>query len=452
MTMTSEELENAQLALFFLCQNDIREDFDSCRSTFANIAPVIDERGIIRAEGRLGKLPLRHEVRHPIILPGNSPLVALYARRKHVRYLHQGYRVVLANIAKERVHIGNGKELMKSVASKRVYCRTRRESLLQQQMGILPAFRGEPCTPRFAAVAVDFFGPLQTKINRNTTTESSVMIVTCTTTRIVHLELTSTASTESFLLAWRRFVSRRCIHPTKVFSDRGTNFMGAQQSLRDWINSYSWDMSRVEVAMAANRTDFEWEFNVPKASHMNGVVESLIRSCRRGLDAAVNYLKRRFTFEEWQTFLSEVMYVVNSRPLFPDRRVTCNHRQRHSTPIRSADNPAARCRATPTSARRGEGAAPARPSLLGDVAEVHAATSHRPLEMVSSAAEPASRRLGAHGARDEGKRRPARSVGTRGRHKCSTRRGRLGAEGYRSNRQRQTLRAAHPQDVPDRYQ
>ena len=92
--------------------------------------------------------------------------------------------------------------------------------------------------------------------------------------------------------------------------------MGAQHSLRDWINS--WDMSRVKGEMAANRTDFEWEFNVPKASHMNGVVESLIRSCRRGLDAAVNYLKRRFTFEEWQTFLSEVMYVVNSRPLFPD--------------------------------------------------------------------------------------------------------------------------------------
>ena len=106
------------------------------------------------------------------------------------------------------------------------------------------------------------------------------------------MELTNTASTESFLLAWCRFVTRRGIHPTKVFSDRGTNFQGAQQ--------------------------FNWEFNVPKASHMNGVVESLIRSCRRGLDAAVNYLNRRFTFEEWQTFISEVMYLINSRPLFPD--------------------------------------------------------------------------------------------------------------------------------------
>ena len=135
-------------------------------------------------------------------------------------------------------------------------------------------------------------------MNRNTTTKSTVMIVTCTTTRVIHLELTSTASTESFLLAWRRFVARRGIHPTKVFSDRGKNFQGAQKPLRDWIDS--WNVTQIKGELAAHQTNFQfdWEFNVPTASHMNGVVESLIRSCRRGLDAAVNYLNRRFTFEE----------------------------------------------------------------------------------------------------------------------------------------------------------
>ena len=75
------------------------------------------------------------------------------------------------------------------------YCRTRRESLLRQHMGVLPAFRNNPCTPPFAAVVVDSFGPIRTKINRNTTNESSVMIVTCATMRVIHLELTSITST-----------------------------------------------------------------------------------------------------------------------------------------------------------------------------------------------------------------------------------------------------------------
>ena len=130
--VTAEVLKKAQLALFFLCQAEFREDLDKCRSTFVKLAPVRDAKGMIRAKGHLGKLPLQPEVRHPIILPGNNPLVELFARRKHIRYLHQGYRIVLANIAKEEVHIGNGKELLKYVASKCVYCCTRRESILQQ--------------------------------------------------------------------------------------------------------------------------------------------------------------------------------------------------------------------------------------------------------------------------------------------------------------------------------
>ena len=102
-----------------------------------------------------------------------------------------------------------------------------------------------------------------------------------------------------------------------VFSNQGKNFHGAQQQLRDWIDT--WNVTQIKGELAANRRvfQFDWEFNVPKASHVNGVVESLIRSWRRGLDAAVNYFNRRFTFEEWQTFLSEVMYLVNLRPLFP---------------------------------------------------------------------------------------------------------------------------------------
>ena len=189
---------------------------------------------------------------------------------------------MLANIAKEGVHIGNGNELLKYVASKCVYCHTRRKSILQQQMGILPVFRGISNTPPFTDVAVDFFGPIHAQVNRNTTTESSVMIVTCTTTRGTHLELTNTASTESFPLAWRCFVIRRGIHPKKVFSDRGTNFQGSKQPLRDLINS--WNVRQIKGELAANRKDFHsnWEFNVPKASHMNCVVESLMRSCRRG--------------------------------------------------------------------------------------------------------------------------------------------------------------------------
>ena len=43
---------------------------------------------------------------------------------------------------------------------------------------------------------------------------------------------------------------------------------------------------------------------------MNGAVESLIGSVRKGLDAAVvNYTRTVPTFENWATILSEVTYI-----------------------------------------------------------------------------------------------------------------------------------------------
>ena len=50
---------------------------------------------------------------------------------------------------------------------------------------------------------------------------------------------------------------------------------------------------------------------------MNGVVESLIRSCRKALDSICNYHKFAYTQSDWETIISEVNYLVNSRPLFP---------------------------------------------------------------------------------------------------------------------------------------
>ena len=70
--------------------------------------------------------------------------------------------------------------------------------------------------------------------------------------------------------------------------------------------------------MAKQGTTFSWEFNTPKASHMNGIVESLIRSCRKALHATANYHKRSYTFIEWETIVAKVNYLVNSRPLFPN--------------------------------------------------------------------------------------------------------------------------------------
>ena len=47
---------------------------------------------------------------------------------------------------------------------------------------------------------------------------------------------------------------------------------------------------------------------------MNGVVESLIHSVRKGLDSAViNYTRNMLSYEEWSTVLLEITYIIKKQ-------------------------------------------------------------------------------------------------------------------------------------------
>ena len=140
----------------------------------------------------------------------------------------------------------------------------------------------------------------------------------CNTTRVIHLEITETQSTNDFLLAWRRFINKRGVHPSHAYSDRGQTFVGAQKPLRDWISNWNESIVRDTMASLSTTFEFSWDFNIPLASHMNGVVESLIRSCRKAFDSATDYHKRSYSYPEWETIVSESSYLINSRPMFPD--------------------------------------------------------------------------------------------------------------------------------------
>ncbi|XP_068200620.1 uncharacterized protein [Palaemon carinicauda] len=257
-----KEIQEVELALFYASQKSLNNEDEVNHTQIKRLDPKLDEKGILRIGGRLQKLHFPYEQRHPVLLVRNSSLAEAFAQRIHRCTGHQGYRVAISLAFKRGVYIIGGARLFKDIAFKCCFCRTRRRLLLGQQMGELPSFR------------------------------------------------------DAFLYAWRRFTCNHGIHPVLAVSDRGRNFIGVQEKLQKWINS--WNESLIKDKFAIAGTKFEWKFNRPHASHMNSDFESLIRSCRRGLDAVADYHHKKSSALEWQTILSEVRYLVNSRPLFPN--------------------------------------------------------------------------------------------------------------------------------------
>jgi len=88
--------------------------------------------------------------------------------------------------------------------------------------------------------------------------------------KAVHLELVSDLSTPAFLAAFDRFVARRGL-PTTVYSDCGTNFVGADKQLRQLINSPAAQSIITSGSPAANVKlilPFWWEVAVRSAKRL----------------------------------------------------------------------------------------------------------------------------------------------------------------------------------------
>ena len=243
----------SELILYKLCQSNLRDNIEYYRSHLLKYDLQENSNGLLCVGGRLARANLSEAQKHPVVLVSGSPLLRLLLEERHKHYLHQGYRVVLANLAQQGILVIGGKAILKSIANKCIFCRVRRGKLLEQRLAELPVERVQPETAPFLSVALDYFGFLKIKLTRNTVTDASVLLISCMTTRCVHLELCLTVDTVAFLRAWRRFVASRGIHPEYVFADGGSGFR-IGDPVREWVES--WDVELVERGLAELGTKF----------------------------------------------------------------------------------------------------------------------------------------------------------------------------------------------------
>ena len=221
-SITAAEMEEAKFHIFRVSQEDV--DFKDKR--YEKLDPIVDERdNLVKVNGRIRGDTVPEKVRNPVILPKDGTVNRLVAQYYHNKCAHAGYRRVKAEIQSEGLWICGVRDLLRSVAARCEYCRTGRRPLLGQKMGELPKVRTEPYTPPFENTALDFFGPLRVKYTGRSVKDGYVCLMTCMVTRAVHLELCTDASTDQFLLAWRRFACSRGVSCKYVWSDNGSNFL-----------------------------------------------------------------------------------------------------------------------------------------------------------------------------------------------------------------------------------
>ena len=280
-------------------------------SSLYRLDPFLDKSGVLRVGGRIRNALAPYEVKHPIILPSKGHVTTLLVRHHHERINHQGRGMTLNDLRSHGYWMIGGSSSVSRCISKCVICRKLRGALQEQKMANLPADRLNPAPP-FTHCGVDYFGPWLIKEGRKELKRYGVLF-TCLSSRAIHLEVSASLETDSFINALRRFINRR--GPVRTIRcDQGTNLVGAKNELQKALSMM--DQSRIQHFLSERNCDWiEFQFNVPSASHMGGVWERQIRTARNVLSVLLDQCGSQLNEESLQTFMTEVEAVVNSRPL-----------------------------------------------------------------------------------------------------------------------------------------
>ncbi|UYV68131.1 hypothetical protein LAZ67_5003135 [Cordylochernes scorpioides] len=247
------ELEDAEKGIWKTVQQQV---FSSRGDSINGLMIIRDDFGLIRIKSKLIERDDEYSFRYPILLPTKHHVVTCLIREFHLRHCHAGVQILSAKL-RENYWILNSRRSIRSVVSQ---CAKVRDATA------------------FEILGVDLAGPLYLK-NR---TKAWIVLFTCAVFRAIHLELVTSLSTEAFIQALRRFIARRG-RPTVIYSDNGTNFVGANNALK----ALNWK----KIVLDQILHKISWKFIPPTAAWW-GVY-----------------------YEEMSTILCDAEATINSRPL-----------------------------------------------------------------------------------------------------------------------------------------
>lgn len=319
--LTSSELKQARDKLIKLIQEqhfaseitqlERNNSVDKCSKLF-KLSPFL-HNSIIRVGGRLRHADFNFNQKHPIILPADHSFTKLLIEYTHKKHLHSGPQATLA-ILREEFWILNARTKVKHFIHNCVTCFKAKPKFVNYKMGDLPPARITAARP-FTRCGVDYGGPILIKqggLRSKSFKKAYFALFICMVTHAIHIELVTELTTQSFLAALKRFMSRRG-KIDHIYSDNATNFKGAAHELNELYKFFRNQSNISDIIDLCAIEGIKWHFIPPNSPHFGGIWEAGIKSVKSHLKRTIS--NASLTYEELYTLLVQVEGILNSRPL-----------------------------------------------------------------------------------------------------------------------------------------
>lgn len=322
--LTTQEVKDAKETLFRMSQEEFFADvFETIKKKtnlpkghqLARANLCMSKNGHILINSRVRNPTSPKEPKQLVLLSAKSELTRLLIRSLHTTYSHAGISA-MTSILGETYYIPNLRNLLKIISKSCPSCQRAYAKPLCMKMGMLPSTRTTPAPP-FDNTGVDFAGPFllrQGYTRKPVYIKTYAVVFVCLCTKAIHLDICSSLSTIDFLACLRRFVARRGC-PSHIFSDNGTNFIGAREEIRELQSLTESGETKKAVIKFASEQSIQWHHIPPRAPHFGGLWEAGVKAMK--LLLRKNLKPHALRIDEMYTLLTEIEAILNSRPLAP---------------------------------------------------------------------------------------------------------------------------------------
>ena len=277
-------------------------------SSLFKLDPFLDSNGVLRVGGILNRSKLTSNEAHPVVLPKTSNITEAVVIWSHKTIGHGGSGSALNNLKNNGIWVLRANAFVRRIIHKCVTCRKLRGKFGDQKISVLPKEKCCEAAP-FTHHGVDMFEPFIIR-QRRSNLKRYCDLFTCFASRSVHIEVTCTMETDSFIQALRGFMARR----GKVRSirfDNGTNFVGTDNELRESMEEIN--QEQIRDYLLQNGTGWITLYkNPPGASHMGGVWKHQVRSARSILAALLKTHGHSLNDKGLRRLAAQTEAIINS--------------------------------------------------------------------------------------------------------------------------------------------
>ena len=310
--LLAREVIRAKHLLLKFAQKNIESELkiaaDLGKGRFRRLAPTVDEDGLWRVGSRIRQyVPFTFDCKLPVILP-TKHLITLQIMRSSHNHSHVASDGTLCRFRMDGYWTVKAGVIAKNVANACVDCRKKKGKTLSQPLGEIPAAQlKEPMA--WGHCQMDLFGPYycRSDVNSRSTKKTWGIVLEDVNSGAVHLDVVSDYSTNSVLLALRRFGSLRG-WPSQICSDPGSQLEAASGKLENWWSSFGESMQTL-----GSSKNFEWKLSPPDSPWRQGKAERRIGVIKQLLQVSIG--DTRVTPLELQTIFMEISNICNERPI-----------------------------------------------------------------------------------------------------------------------------------------